>query len=510
MNLHVKIAIGLVLVGGAAMGYLKWHEQQRLAEQQRATSDARAVKGRIVIGADNWIGYFPLCSRALKEAMRQREYQLECNDDQADYAGRMRQLKNGGIQLAVATVDSYLLNGAPADYPGAIIAVIDESRGGDALVAWKDQLARIEDLKAHTPKIAFTPNSPSEHLLKSIAVHFDVPSLKEKNGAWRLEANGSSEALDRLRKKQSTAAVLWEPDVSKALSQAGIVKLLGTEDTEGLIVDVLIVGRDFSQQHPEAVQELLNAYFEVLQTYADNRDQLVTDAMTATGFKAEQAAAVLKGVRWISLDENVELWFGGPGKGHELTDAIESTLQILTDAADFKNNPLPDGDPYRLINSQFLNLAVKNTATAGGFVPPLERKFTPLDTEGWAVLKEIGALRTRPIQFQSGTADLSLVGKQELDKIAENLKHYPNFRVIVKGHTGTRGDAEENRILSQDRAEAVARYFEVTYNMDANRIRVLGLGGGQPLPRLPGESERAYGYRLPRVEIALASAGIGM
>src|SRR3990172_5030116 len=109
MNLHVKIAIGLVLVGGAAMGYLKWHEQQRLAEQQRATSDARAVKGRIVIGADNWIGYFPLCSRALKEAMRQREYQLECNDDQADYAGRMRQLKNGGVHIPAAPPQSSFL-----------------------------------------------------------------------------------------------------------------------------------------------------------------------------------------------------------------------------------------------------------------------------------------------------------------------------------------------------------------------------------------------------------------
>jgi hypothetical protein len=41
--------------------------------------------------------------------------------------------------------------------------------------------------------------------------------------------------------------------------------------------------------------------------------------------------------------------------------------------------------------------------------------------------------------------------------------------------------------------------------MDADRIRALGFGSAQPLPRLPDESDRAYAYRLPRVEFALVS-----
>ncbi|MBI3148574.1 MAG: OmpA family protein [Betaproteobacteria bacterium] len=510
MNLHAKLALGLVIVGGAVMGYLWWGDMLKLDQQQVETSDARATKGHLTIGMDNWIGYLPLCSRAMKQQMRKRGFTLECRDDKADYVARMQALKSGEIQFAAATVDTYLLNGAAKSYPGAIIAVLDESKGGDALVAWKDQLARIEDLKTAPAgtTIAFTPGSPSEHLLKALASHFDISYLKQKTGTWRVETKGSSDALTRLQQKQASAAVLWEPDVSKALAQAGVVKLLGSEDTRRLIVDVLLVSRDFSQKQPQVVNELLTAYFEVLQTYADNREALLSDAKAASGLNEQQTATVLKGVRWASLAENAEIWLGAAGKGQELVEAIEAALQILVDAGDFRDNPLPERDPYRLINSQFLHTLYASAVATNKSLPPLERRFSVLDEAAWNGLREVGALRTRPVQFQSGTADLSLEGKQELDKLAENLKHYPNFRVVVKGHTGVKGDAEENRRLSQDRADAVARYFQVTYNVDANRLRVLGLGGGQPLPRLAGESDRAFGYRLPRVEIVLASEGL--
>ena len=87
--------------------------------------------------------------------------------------------------LAVTTVDSLLLNGGKENFPGTIIMVIDESSGGDAIVARKDKLASLEDLKTKSGyKIAFTAGSPSEHLLKSIAVHFDVPPLRNRQGGW--------------------------------------------------------------------------------------------------------------------------------------------------------------------------------------------------------------------------------------------------------------------------------------------------------------------------------------
>ena len=83
------------------------------------------------------------------------------------------------------------------------------------------------------------------------------------------------------------------------------------------------------------------------------------------------------------------------------------------------------------------------------------------------------------------------------------LKHYPALRVVIEGHTGTRGDSERNRVLSRDRANAVKQYLVVTYNVDLNRLRTVGFGGDKPLPRKPGESLKGWRYRLPRVELVL-------
>jgi len=83
------------------------------------------------------------------------------------------------------------------------------------------------------------------------------------------------------------------------------------------------------------------------------------------------------------------------------------------------------------------------------------------------------------------------------------LEHYPNFRMVIKGHTGTRGNPDENRRLSQERAQAVARYLTVVFNVDPNRLRAIGYGGSQPLKRKTGETLRTWKYRLPRVELVL-------
>ena len=70
-----------------------------------------------MIGVDNWIGYFPLCSDEMRKRMRTAGYVLHCEDDKADYPKRLRTLKSNELQFAVATVDAYLLNGPAAGFP---------------------------------------------------------------------------------------------------------------------------------------------------------------------------------------------------------------------------------------------------------------------------------------------------------------------------------------------------------------------------------------------------------
>jgi len=364
--------------------------------------------------------------------------------------------------------------------------------------------------------IAFTPDSPSHHLAKAASDHFNVPELLP-SGTLRIETDGSEKARDYLISGKADVAILWEPDVSRALAHKGIVKILGTEDTERLIVDILVVNRRYAAKNPEVVTLLLNNYFRVLKKYRDNSDLLLRHVREETGLSKKSVGSMLKGVKWTNFSENCEKWFGIAAPGgyadEGLIDTIESTVGILMNTGDFSTNPIPNEDPYRLTNSGFL--VALFTKGMSGFTTPkpggmaagpansIEAKFSPLDEAGWKALEEVGTLKVEPIVFQHGTTELDLLAKQVIDDGVDRLKHYPNFRLVIKGHTGTRGDPAENSRLSQDRAEAVARYLEVVYNVDINRLRAIGFGGKKPLPKKPGESRRAYEYRLPRVELVL-------
>ena len=518
MNRRLIGAVILLLLGTIGIVGL-WYFMPRYRDVQiKATSDAQRTKGKITIALDNWIGYFVLRSPELEQQMRRAGWQLVIQDDDADYAQRMRRLRDGEIDFAAATIDSYILNAAGLGFPGTIIMVIDESKGGDAILARSDRVSGLDALKGTTDtKVAFTPQSPSHHLLKAAAYHFNVPELVPQDPTHRIETRGSKEALNKLLSGAADLAVMWEPDVSRGLAHPGVVKVLGTEDTEKLIVDVFLVNRKYSMKNPEVVTLLLSHYFRALKKYQEAPDLFRSQVVAETGLPEKTVDSMLKGVRWINLTQNCEQWFGishPGGTSHDgLRQAIESTVRILTNAGDFAGDPLPDGDPYRLTYSVFLaDLFVKGVT---GFTAPkpsaetvkptgsLEARFPSLSEADWEKLKEVGSLKVDPIVFQQGGAELDLLAKEVVDRAVALFSHYPNFRLVIKGHTGTKGDPEENRLLSQERADAVARYLVVTHNIDPNRLRATGFGGSKPLPEQPGETQRSWQYRLPRVELVL-------
>jgi len=515
MSFHVRLALVLLLLGSIVIVGVKtflpaWEEQQGIN-----LSDARDTKGKIVIGVDNWVGYFPLCSPEMKRRMHEQGYLLDCRDDNADYARRMDDLADGRIDLAVATVDSYVLNGARKNYPGAIVAVLDESKGGDALVAWADRLSRVEDLhKLEGRKIAYTPASPSEHLLRALAVHFDIAPLRQP-GSWLVAAEGSTDALKRLLAHEVDAAVLWEPSVSRALREPGIHRVLGTEQTRQLIVDVLIARSEIIQSKPELLNALLVEYFNTLKDYRDHPDVLREQLRKSAGAEEADVDALLNGVAWQTLADNARRWYGLLARGglreEALIDTVLANLDILLDSGALAANPLPGGDPYRLTHSAFIGGLYRDTQAREE--PKSEEKaqageFPVLTPRQWDAQQEVGTLKIRPIVFASGSDQLTLADKTQLDTLAENLRHYPDFRVVIRGHTGLRGDAEANLLLSQDRADAIARYLALTHSIPDARMRAVGYGGERPLPRLPEESDRAYAYRLPRVEIVLVAESL--
>ncbi len=83
------------------------------------------------------------------------------------------------------------------------------------------------------------------------------------------------------------------------------------------------------------------------------------------------------------------------------------------------------------------------------------------------------------IQFETGKAIIKPVSFPLLNSIAKVVINNPTYKLIIEGHTDDVGDDAMNMTLSQNRADAVAKYL---ISQGADPLRVTGKGMGETTP----------------------------
>lgn len=115
------------------------------------------------------------------------------------------------------------------------------------------------------------------------------------------------------------------------------------------------------------------------------------------------------------------------------------------------------------------------------------------------------------VLFQSGKSDLLPAAQSRLGPVADALQGMPNRKILVQGHTDSRGSADHNQQLSVRRADTV-RTFLVDHGIDAARVRSEGLGPTQPVADNTSAEGRANNRRVeiilerPAANAAMAPA----
>lgn len=520
----------IILVVVAVLAMVTWKvflqkkaSDQAEAEEAAAAEEAQKIdetdagkdlKGTLRGAADNFAGYFFLRSPEFQKLMRRSKYRVVVIDDFAagdGYRERMQKVASGEYQFAVATIDSNILNSADLNFPGVITMVIDETRGADCVYALKTVGQKLDDFRRKQPRVAFTPDSPTHHVLKNIKSHFGLPEiLPAKGSVQRVETNGSEQALARLVAGEAEVAGMWEPQCTQAKADPRFVEIFSTKDTEGYVVDVLLLNRKFLADNQPLVKKFIENYFRTLKFYFDNPDRLVAELKKETGLSEELVKSMMGGIAWQNLTANATRWFGiaRPGENADemIVAVIESTVKVLIENGDFQRNPLPDeGNPYEIFYPDIIEALYLQglDATSGGPDGVSHAKFDQLSPERWQQLKVEGNFKVPEIEFQGGTFNLTFLGKSQLDELAGDLKHFPMYRLMVIGHTSVGGDEVENEKLSLQRAEAVVQYFVTVHSYDPNRCLAVGKGSSEPLPMAESESLRHWRKRLKRVQIIL-------
>lgn len=87
------------------------------------------------------------------------------------------------------------------------------------------------------------------------------------------------------------------------------------------------------------------------------------------------------------------------------------------------------------------------------------------------------------ITFETNSAQLTARSKEQLDVVAAALKNdrLKDFSFEVEGHADSRGAADANKVLSQQRAESVRAYLVGSHSIAEARLRAVGKGDTEPM-----------------------------
>lgn len=177
---------------------------------------------------------------------------------------------------------------------------------------------------------------------------------------------------------------------------------------------------------------------------------------------------------------------------------------------------IPSSVRLALLGMLVLGLAA---CTSSGQLEDLRRKNEQLETKLADAQREAASLQrgetikvlSTDVYFQSGSAELTEKGVEELEGVAQRIrKTYTDRTIRIEGYTDAQPIGERlaetypsNWELSAARAARVARHFQWTHDMDPTRMEVVGFGSHHPV----ASNETAEGRRQNRrVRVAVLAS----
>lgn len=111
----------------------------------------------------------------------------------------------------------------------------------------------------------------------------------------------------------------------------------------------------------------------------------------------------------------------------------------------------------------------------------LAEELNQLEGEMEAEQTERGLVLTlSDVLFDTNRAELKAGAESSIDRLAEFLTENPDRRLLIEGHTDSRGSDDLNRQLSEQRADAVTEAL-VERGIPSDRLRSVGLGEDFPV-----------------------------
>jgi len=452
-----------------------YHHEALKERFSKVDETLKRKQPRTRLALDSFSGYCVLRSEKFREKATARELKLHLMDDGAKYQERIKALKSGDVEMAVFTLDALINNSALfSSPPAAVVMVIDETRGADAMIAYKDAFKDVSAMNRPDTEIIMTQDSPSELLARLVRNNTKLPKLATE---CTFAAKDAEEVFKRFQEADPTepkAFVMWEPFVSKALKNPNAHVLVDSSYYPGYIVDVLVARKDFLDANKEEVQAIVETYLETLAEVQRSPSGMVDlvreDSVRLAEFKKiptpltdEEAAKVVEGIWWKSAQENFGLFGLAPNpdpKNKPIDDMVKDIANVLTKAKVI-SKPVKSGQLYhKEICANLLVGAAKD--------------------DPWKRVIATTKLKADDLPFATGNAKISDLYQEDLEKLANKLAGKSPFYVEINANPRSLDD--EDVKLAVERAEAVEKFL-LTHGVVKEHIRIKQARPGPGTPK---------------------------
>ena len=278
----------------------------------------RKINRPFRIAIVTWVGYGPFYIAQEKGYYEEEGIDVKIVKIE-DEGARRSAFTTGDVQGAINTIDA-LASGVPQGVPGKVIFKIDDSYGGDGIVARKE-INNIADLKGKT--VAYPKGLPS---------HFFLLYLLDKEGmsindivSRTMEAGDAGVAFVA---KKVDAAVTWEPWLSKANETEHGHILLTSKESPGLIVDIFMISPATIKKRPEDVKKLMNAWFKAIKFVKKNPEESNEIMAKYLGVPKDDIAGMVQGIKFADYEENLRYFGLKPGTKDEFSKVFEKAGEI--------------------------------------------------------------------------------------------------------------------------------------------------------------------------------------
>jgi len=384
-----------------------------------------------------------------------------------------------------------------AKLDGRAVMVVDNTQGGDAIIAKDQSIRSVEDLVGKS--VALLQFTPSHGLLID-AIENSSLSGKKKASIKTVFINadeGTGGVRAAFESGKVDAAVIWDPDLSLALKNGGGHVVYSTKSATNLIYDVMVCDTRVlnTPAGRESIKKFVKGWMDGVVAARQNPDNAV-QALIKTEPMFEQLAqkqgapfikSLFSNLVWTGVEDNARI-FGMVGGTNHYERVYKYFDPIYRAAGALANPASPVINPADSVDYSFIKeLVDANQAQVAAAAAKIEPTFT--DT-GRSQTKAASVTKPVLINFESGSAELTQKAKKTIDtEMVPFLENNGSAYVELNGNTDSTGSAAVNKPLSTRRAQAVAAYLTSQWEVPAARLKTIGNGSDKPICQEPGTAD---------------------